>query len=259
MRISTRFFAAASIAALSLFAGSAMAEEKLIIGTEGAYPPFNNLESDGSLVGFDIDIAKALCEEMKVTCEFVTNDWDGIIPALQAKKFDAIIASMSITPERQEKVDFTNKYYNTPPAVAVPKDSALTEATAESLAGKVLGAQVSTTHANYTEKHMPDSELKLYPTADEYKLDITNGRIDGVVDDVVVLSEWVKSEAGSCCKILSTLPVDVEINGKGAGIAIRKGETELAAKFNAAIDAIRANGKYKEINDKYFDFDVYGE
>ncbi|MCL6708132.1 ABC transporter substrate-binding protein [Pseudomonas sp. R2.Fl] len=259
MRISTRFFAAASIAALSLFAGSAMAEEKLIIGTEGAYPPFNNLESDGSLVGFDIDIAKALCEEMKVTCEFVTNDWDGIIPALQAKKFDAIIASMSITPERSEMVDFSNKYYNTPPAIAVPKDSPLTEATAEGLAGKVLGAQGSTTHSNYAEKHMAQSELKLYPTADEYKLDIANGRVDAVIDDVVVLSEWVKSDAGSCCKILSTLPIDVEINGPGAGIAVRKGETELVAKFNAAIDAIRANGKYKEINDKYFDFDVYGQ
>ncbi|MGF0538471.1 ABC transporter substrate-binding protein [Agrobacterium sp. ES01] len=260
MRISTRFFAAASIAALSLLAGNAMAEgEKLIIGTEGAYPPFNNLEADGTLVGFDIDIAKALCDEMKVTCEFVTQDWDGIIPALQAKKFDAIIASMSITPERAEKVDFTNKYYNTPPAIAVPKDSDLTEATTESLAGKVIGAQGSTTHSNYVEKHMAESELKLYPTADEYKLDISNGRIDAVVDDVVVLSEWVKSEDGSCCKILTTLPIDEVINGEGAGIAVRKGETELAAKFNTAIDAIRATGKYKEINDKYFDFDVYGE
>jgi polar amino acid transport system substrate-binding protein len=257
MRISTRLLAAASIAALSLFSGAAMAQEKLVIGTEGAYPPFNNLEADGTLTGFDIDIAKALCEEMKTECTFVTNDWDGIIPALQSKKFDAIIASMSITPERLEKVDFSKKYYNTPPAVAVPKDSPITSV--EELKGKSLGAQASTTHANYAEKHMADADLKLYPTADEYKLDISNGRIDGVVDDIVVLSEWVKSDAGACCKILTPLPVDVEINGEGAGIAVRKGETALADKFTTAIAAIRANGKYKEINDKYFDFDVYGQ
>ena len=257
MRISTRLLAAASIAAISLFSGAASAQDKLVIGTEGAYPPFNNLEADGTLTGFDIDIAKALCVEMKTECTFVTNDWDGIIPALQSKKFDAIVASMSITPERLEKVDFTNKYYNTPPAIAVPKDSPIKSV--DDLKGKTLGAQGSTTHANYTEKHMPDSELKLYPTADEYKLDITNGRIDGVVDDIVVLSEWVKSDAGACCKILTALPVDVEINGKGAGIAIRKGDTALAEKFNTAIAAIRANGEYKKINDKYFDFDVYGK
>ena len=257
MRISTRLLAAASIAAISLFSGAASAQDKLVIGTEGAYPPFNNLEADGTLTGFDIDIAKALCVQMKTECTFVTNDWDGIIPALQSKKFDAIVASMSITPERLEKVDFTNKYYNTPPAIAVPKDSPIKSV--DDLKGKTLGAQGSTTHANYTEKHMPDSELKLYPTADEYKLDITNGRIDGVVDDIVVLSEWVKSDAGACCKILTALPVDVEINGKGAGIAIRKGDTALAEKFNTAIAAIRANGEYKKINDKYFDFDVYGQ
>lgn len=258
MRNSTRFFAAASIVAMSLFAGSAMADgEKVIIGTEGAYPPFNNLEADGSLTGFDVDIAKALCTEMKADCTFVTNDWEGIIPALQAKKFDAIIASMSITPERKEKVDFTNKYYNTPPAIAVPKDSTITDVAG--LAGKTIGAQASTTHSNYAEAHMKDSELKLYPTADEYKLDISNGRIDAVIDDVVVLSQWVKSDAGSCCKILTTLPIDKEINGEGAGIALRKGDDALREKFNAAITAIRANGTYKKINDKYFDFDVYGD
>ena len=158
MRISTRLLAAASIAAMSLFAGSALADgEKIIIGTEGAYPPFNNLEADGTLTGFDIDIAKALCEEMKAECTFVTQDWDGIIPALQAKKFDAIIASMSITPERKEKVDFTDKYYNTGPAIAVPKDSTITEATEDALAGKVIGAQSSTTHANYAEAHLKKS------------------------------------------------------------------------------------------------------
>ena len=259
MKLTARLLAAATLAAAALAAGTALAEDKLIIGTEGAYPPFNNLEADGTLTGFDIDIAKALCDQMKVTCEFVTQDWDGIIPALQAKKFDAIVASMSITPERKEKVSFSKKYYNTPPAIAVPKDSPITEASEKALEGKTLGAQSSTTHANYAEAHMKGADLKLYPTADEYKLDISNGRIDAVIDDVVVLSQWVKSDAGSCCKILGTLPVDPVINGEGAGIAVRKGEEALADKFTAAIDAIRANGKYQEINKKYFDFDVYGQ
>ncbi len=144
------FMTAAAAAVFSLAAGAALADgEKVVIGTEGAYPPFNVLEQDGSLTGFDIDIAKALCVEMKAECSFVTQDWDGIIPALEAKKFDAIIASMSITAERKEKVDFTNKYYNTPPAIAVPKDSDITAATPEALEGKTLGAQGSTTHSNY--------------------------------------------------------------------------------------------------------------
>ena len=260
MRISKRLTMAASAAVIALFAGSAMAEgEKLVIGTEGAYPPFNNLESDGTLTGFDVDIAKALCEEMKAECTFVTQDWDGIIPALIAKKFDAIIASMSITEERKQQVDFSKKYYHTPPAIAVPKDSELTEATEAALAGKIIGAQASTTHSNYAEAHMKESEIKLYPTADEYKLDVANGRVDAVVDDVVVLSEWLKTEDGACCKLLGTLPIDPVINGEGAGIAVRKGETALADKFTAAIAAIRESGKYQEINAKYFAFDVYGD
>jgi polar amino acid transport system substrate-binding protein len=260
MNATLKSIAASLMIAAAVFATAARADgEKIVIGTEGAYPPFNNLAADGTLTGFDVDIAKALCAEMKAECTFVTQDWDGIIPALQAKKFDAIIASMSITPERKEKVDFTEKYYNTGPAIVVPKDSALTEATPESLDGKAIGVQSSTTHSNYVEKHFPNSEMKLYPTTEEYKLDIANGRVDAVVDDVVVLSDWVKSEAGACCKILARLPIDIEINGPGAGIAVRKGDTALAEKFNKAIVAIRANGKYKEINDKYFDFDVYGD
>ncbi|MBG19024.1 MAG: amino acid ABC transporter [Rhizobiales bacterium] len=263
MRISTKLTLAISALALSVSLGApnagAQDMKKVVIGTEGAYPPFNNLEADGTLTGFDIDIAKALCEEMKVECTFVTQDWDGIIPALQAGKFDAIIASMSITDERKEKVDFTNKYYNTPPAIAVPKDSDITEATDAALSGKMLGAQSSTTHSNYAEAKLPSAELKLYPTTDEYKLDLESGRIDAVIDDVVVLSEWVDSDAGACCKILGTLTPDPEINGPGAGIALRKGEDELRESFNKAIAALRENGKYKEINDKYFSFDVYGD
>jgi polar amino acid transport system substrate-binding protein len=166
---------------------------------------------------------------------------------------------MSITPEREKIVDFTNKIYNTPPAIAIPKDSTLKEATDEALKGKTIGAQSSTTHANYASAHLKDAELKLYPSADEYKLDLGNGRIDAAIDDVVVLSEWVKSDAGNCCKMLGTLKSDPVINGVGAGIAIRKGDAALKDKLNAAIAAIRADGTYKKIQDKYFDFDVYGD
>lgn len=258
MRIAMRIALATSAIMLAL--GAAQAQEKVVkIGTEGAYPPFNNLTADGKLVGFDIDIAQALCDEMKVKCEFVAQDWDGIIPALQAGKFDAIVASMSITEERKQKVDFTNKYYNTPSAIAVPKDSTLKGVKKEDLAGKTIGTQSSTTHFNYASKTFTDSTVKPYPTAQEYQLDLANGRLDAVEDDIVVLSQWLETQDGACCKLLGQPePQPVEIFGEGAGIAIRKGDTELKDKLNAAIKTIRANGKYKEINEKYFKLDVYG-
>ena len=257
MFMSRHVVMAVSALALAL-AGAAQAQETLRIGTEGAYPPFNTITSDGQLEGFDIDIAKALCEEMEVECVFVTQDWDGIIPALQAGRYDAIIASMSITDERKKQVDFSGKYYNTPPAIAVPKDSDIEDSAPQSLAGKSLGVQGSTTHSNYAEAAYGESDIRMYPTADEYKLDLVNGRIDAAMDDVTVLSEWLKTSDGACCKIADTITPVPEIHGEGAGIAVRKGETELVERLNAAIKAIRANGTYKEINDRYFDFDAYG-
>lgn len=246
--------------ALTLLTGMAAAQDKTVkIGTEGAYPPFNNLTADGKLVGFDIDIANALCDEMKVKCEFVTQDWDGIIPALQAGKFDAIIASMSITEERKQKVDFTHKYYNTPSAIAVAKDSDIKGTTKADLAGKTIGAATSTTHYNYATMTFTDSTVKGYPSSPEEQLDLANGRLDAIQDDIIVLTAWLESPDGACCKLLGQPdPQPVEIFGPGAGIAVRKGETALADQFNTAIKAIRSNGKYKEINDKYFKFDVYG-
>ena len=248
----------ASAAALLAAAGAASAQETLRIGTEGAYPPFNNLTADGQLEGFDIDIAKALCEEMKVTCEFVTQDWDGIIPALQAGKFDAIIASMSITEERKKQVDFTSKYYNTPPAIVAPKDTDIKGVSKEDLAGKTIGVASSTTHFNYSTATYTDSEIKAYPSSQEFLLDLANGRLDAANDDISVLEEWLKTPDGACCKLVGSITPVPEIHGPGAGIAVRKGESELVERFNAAIDAIRKNGKSKEINDKYFTYDVYG-
>ncbi|NKC02994.1 ABC transporter substrate-binding protein [Brucella haematophila] len=265
MRVLKRIVLAASIATmataiggLAMTAANAEAPLKLIIGTEGAYPPFNFINPDGTLSGFDVDIAKALCDEMKAECTFITQEWDGTIPALQADKFDAYVSSMSITEERKKQVDFSNKYYNTPPGIAVPKDSDIKGVTKADLAGKTVGVQVSTTHANYAEHAFADSTIKAYPTAEEYRLDLANGRLDAANDDSVTLAEWLKTPDGACCKMVGTYPPDPEIHGVGVGVALKKGRPELVEKFNAAIKAIRANGKYKEINDKYFDFDAYG-
>lgn len=262
--IKTVLFALSALAATSSLVAAQESDAnktwtEVRIGSEGAYPPFNVLDSSGKLSGFDIDIANALCDEMKVKCTFVTQDWDGMIPALQNDRFDAVIASMSITPEREKQVLFTNKYYNTPGAVAVPKDSTIPDTSDASFKGKTVGVQGSTTHAQAVEKFLPDADVRVYPTAEEYKLDIENGRLDAVSDDIVVLSQWIDSPAGACCKVLGSLPADESIYGRGAGIALRKGDTKLKKMFDDAIVAIRANGTYKQIQDKYFKFDVYGK
>ena len=147
------------------------------IGTEGAYPPFNSIDSEGNLVGFDIDIAKALCEAADFDCEFVIQDWDGIIPGLLAKKYDAIVASMSITPERAEVVDFTNKYYNTP-AKFVAAEGAGFDISPEGLAGKSIGVQRATIHENFLRDNFPDLDISVYAAQDEANLDLVNGRVD---------------------------------------------------------------------------------
>lgn len=254
MRVS--IIALGAIGAMSL-AVSASAQEKLRLGTEGAYPPFNYVQADGKLGGFDVDLAEALCAEMKTQCEISVQDFDGSIPALQAGKFDAII-NLTITPERAEKVEFTEKYYQTPPAIAAPKDTTLAGASPEDLKGKALGVQTGTIHQNFAQDKYSASEIKPYPTGDDARADMANGRLDAVMDGSIILTEWLKSESGACCKLLGVLTADPAIHGPGVGIALQKGNKELAAKFNAAIQALRANGKYKEINDKYFSFDVYG-
>jgi lysine-arginine-ornithine-binding protein len=248
----------AAIAALVLAASVSSAEmKKLRIGTEGAYPPFNSYDTDKNLVGFDIDIAKALCEKMKADCEFVAQDWDGIIPALLANKYDAIIASMSITEERMKKVDFTSKYYNTPARFIAAKGAGIKDIGPDGLKGKVLGAQSSTTHSSYLEDIYKDAEIKLYKTQDEANLDLVSGRVDLVLADSIVLYEWMKTKDGACCEYVGDAVESEKHFGKGAGIALRKGEDELKGMLNKAIAEIIADGTYKTINDKYFPFSIY--
>ena len=257
MSLFTRIAAAAMLVAVAATGASAKDWKTVRIGTEGAYPPFNYMDK-GEIVGFDIDIAKALCAKMKVTCTFVAQDWDGIIPALTAGKYDAIIASMSITEERQKQIAFSKKYYQTPATFAVPKNTKLTGTSPADLKGKVLGAQASTIHSNYLEDvyGKAGAEIKLYGKQDEANLDLANGRLDAVLADKVVLLEWLNKD-GTCCKFVGPEYKDAKYFGEGVGVGIRKDNPELVAMFNKAIDEIRADGTYKTINDKYFPFSVY--
>ncbi|WP_299396600.1 ABC transporter substrate-binding protein [Pelagibius sp.] len=253
----------AAVFATAVAVGAVGAEakdwKKVRIGVEGAYPPFSQVTADGKLVGFDIDIANALCDQMKVECELVTQDWDGIIPALNARKYDAIIASMSITPERKEKVDFTNKYYQTPAKFVRKKGSGI-EITQDGLKGKSVGVQRATIHDNFvTEVYGDEVEVKRYGTQDEAYLDMVAGRVDLLLADSIALEDgFLKTDSGKDYEFVGPDFTDPQYFGEGAGIAIRKGEDELREMLNAAIDAIRANGVYKSIQDKYFDFNVYG-
>ena len=243
--------------------GGATGGNKIVIATEGAYAPFNYVAADGSLQGFDVDIAKAVCAKMNAECEIIKQDWDGMIPGLQAKKFDAIVASMSITEERKQKIDFSDKYYNTA-AILVAKegtsikiDSATGNPDPASLSGMKIGVQRSTTHENFARAKFAGAEIVVYDTADNRNLDLVNGRLDAALDDSVVLGdEIVKKNPGFA--FVGKGYYDPEFFGIGAGIGVRKEDTQLRDAFSKAIKDIREDGTYKTINDKYFGFDVYG-
>lgn len=250
--------AAAAVLALAAGHAPASAQDTLRIGVEGAYPPFSWKEPDGTLKGFDVDIAWALCEKMGRECELVEQDWDGIIPALLAKKYDAIVASMSITEERKKRVDFSNKYYNTPAYFVGRKDMDV-EVTPEGLTGMTVGTQRGTTHQCFLEKIFPDVDLQLYGTQEEVFLDLAAGRIDLSFSDSTQADEgFLSTDAGADYEFVGPEQNDPECHGEGVGIAVRKGDDELREAFNEAIKAIRADGTYQEVNARYFDYDIYG-
>jgi lysine-arginine-ornithine-binding protein len=251
-------FATRILVALLATASAYSQAETLKMGTEGAYAPFNLVNQEGQLEGFDIDIGNALCAEMKVECEWVTADWDGIIPALMSKKFDTIVASMSITDERKEKIDFSSKYYTSPVKFAQPKGSNI-EISKEGLKGKVIGVQGSTVTENFVKGMFGDvAEVKAYGAQDEANLDFVSGRVDLIAADSFVLYDFLASKDGDFAEATGPDFDDPKYLGDGIGVGIRKGDDELKDRLNKAIKAIRANGTYQKINAKYFAFDVYG-
>ncbi|KIC35195.1 hypothetical protein RA27_22950 [Ruegeria sp. ANG-R] len=257
MSLKTKLLATV-LSATSLFAGGTAMADTLRMGVEGAYAPFSKKEADGTLSGFDIDIALALCAELNRECELVEQEWDGMIPALIANKYDAIVASMSITEDRKKKVDFTEKYYFTPSRF-IAKEGTEIELTQEGTKGVKIGVLRGTTLQCHVEKMYPDADIKLYNTQEDVFADLVAGRLDLQLNNTLqAIDGFLNTPQGEGFAFLGEDVDDIECMGEGTGIAVRKGDP-LAEELSAAIKAIRANGTYDEINDKYFDIDIYGK
>ena len=240
--------------ALSVLSMQAFAEGKpLKIGIEAAYPPFASKAPDGSIVGFDYDIGNALCT-------WVEQEFDGLIPALKVRKIDAILSSMSITEDRKKSVDFTNRYYLSP-AQLVMKEGTTVSDSLDELKGKKIGVQRGSIHDRFAKEVLAPKGATVVPysSQNEIYLDVEAGRLDGTVADATLLQDgFLKTPAGKGYAFVGPQFTDAKYFGDGIGIAVRKGDKENLDRINAAIAAIRANGEYKKIQDKYFDFDIYG-
>ncbi len=265
---------------LSLLSLTTISNAKSIrIGTEGAYPPWNNLNSAGELEGAEIDFGNEACARMGVDCEWVTQDWDGIIPALLQGKYDIIIAGMSITEERKEKVNFTNGYMTDGARFAVLKDSGLADLNIAGMAkvnlnnaggkeqaaigqliaamnGSTVCVQSSTIHQNFLEKHMSGAvKVKLYQAVDDHNLDLAAGRCDAILADVGSIIDFMESDGG--VDVAFTGPTfSGGVFGDGVGGAVRKEDTDIVEMWNAAIAEMSADGTTAEITKKWFGRDI---
>lgn len=244
-----------------LFSPLQAKESKIVrLSSDFTYPPFNYKNSDGKPVGFDIEIADALCAEAQLQCEWITQGWDGLIPGLLSRKSDVIMASMRITEERKKRVLFTDKYYQTPASFVAAKAANFT-IDKTGLKGKKIGVQVGTIHDNYVTKVYGDiAEIKRYTGQDEVYLDLANGRLDTAFanSDQLVLA-FLEKERGANFSLKGALVTDKAYVGEGTALALRKQDKALAEKFNKAIATIRKNGTYDKIASSYFTFDIYGE
>ena len=223
----------------------------LKLAVDVPYEPFEFKAPDGSLTGFEIDLGNAVCVELKAKCEWVIQAWDGIIPGLLARKYDAIFSSMSITEERAKQVLFSEGYYNTPSAWFGKKDSAINVSDKASLKGKRVGVQRGTTHDTYISEQFADTvEVKRYTTADDMVLDLSGGRLDLVFVDFPVGESTILKDAS-----FATIGEMVKL-GDGIAAAFRPRDTELAEKFNQALRKLKSDGTYDQIMKKYFVYDV---
>ncbi|MBD9389315.1 MULTISPECIES: transporter substrate-binding domain-containing protein [unclassified Agrobacterium] len=276
------FLKALFVSAIVVTAASAHAEEKtwtkITIATEGAFRPYNFTKPDGTLDGYEIELSKDLCARMKVECTMIAQPFDGIIPALNAGKFDAIMAGLTATAKREETIDFSVSYGLTPQTFATLKDSpfaklphtgetlylAKDEAAAQKaiddvaaeIKGRTIGVQTASLGLTLLEKYFKDStDIREYKTTDQHDLDLKSGRVDLVVASLAYLSDTVKKPGNE--DIVMTGPFfKGGILGRGVAVGLRKGEPELQKMFNEAIDAAKADGTVKRLSEKWFGFDV---
>ena len=248
--------------ALALAAGAAHAET-IRLGTEGAYPPYNFTDTTGQLAGFEIDMGNELCSRMGVECEWVAQDWDGIIPALLNGRYDAIIAGMSITDERRERINFSQAYSITPAYFVAPLESELhaaetVDAVRDALDGKAVGVQVATIHQNFLEQEVPGAEIRMYDTQEQLNMDLTTGRIDAGLADYTGWQPFLESEDGADHATFGPGLTGVEfpVFGEGVGIGMRQDDTELLERFNEALCSMKADGTLVALTEEWFGFDA---
>ena len=215
------------------------------IATESSYKPFSYTDADGKLIGYEIELVDALCAQMKAECEVISQDWDGLIPGLNAQKFDAAIAGMSITPERKEVVDFSDPYFHSGIILIGKKGD---DISIDSLKGQPIASQRSTVASQYLQDEHADADIKLYDTQDNAYLDLTSGRVRGMMSDKVTGIDWLKTDAGKDYEVKGE---EISSDDDAMGIAFRKGDP-LVAKFNAALAELKDNGTYDQITGSYF-------
>jgi polar amino acid transport system substrate-binding protein len=226
------------------------------IASEGARPPYNYLENN-KLAGFEIDLGRDLCARMKVSCSFIAQDWDGLIPGLLARRYDAIMAAMEITSEAQKKIAFTKPYIRMPSAFMTLKQGAALDMSPAGLDGKAIGVESGGAHQAYLEDVYKRSEIHPYATLEEAILDLGEGRLDAVIGDKDAIAEYMKTrKEAQCCVLSADVPHDPAYFGDGIGIGLRKQDKALKALFEKALDSCVAEGAFAKIRAKYFDFKI---
>ncbi|MDA9433560.1 transporter substrate-binding domain-containing protein [Bradyrhizobium sp. CCBAU 51627] len=239
--------------ALSALAASGAIAQDLRIATEGTYPPWSFVDAKGTLTGWDVDIANALCEVMQVKCKIVAQEWDGIIPGLNARKYDMIVASMGVTEKRKQQVAFTKKYKNTS-SQFVARKGAFTDTSPGALKGKTIGVQRGSIQDAYLTATYPDSQIVRYDKTTDVEMDLSAGRIDLLLANrVTSLLGFLKSPQAAEYELVGP-EYSGGLLGEGNAIALRKDDTKLLEQVNSAIDTILSNGTYDKIVKRYFDF-----